>query len=256
MMEIGAQSYTVRAYCQTAEELAGTLEKIAAIGYRYIQLSAIGPIAPETVRELCDRNGLRIVLTHNPESDFLEHPDELIRRQQLYGCRYAGLGYLPERYHSPEGVLRFADDFGPVAEKLRGAGLKLMYHNHALEFARMPDGRTLMDHLLALMPAELMGITADTYWLQYGGMDVYSWLREQGERLHCVHLKDYAVSGFDIRMAPVGAGNLDFVRILDILRHNGVTEYALVEQDDCYGASPFDCLKQSYDRLACLLRKP
>ena len=77
IMEIGAQSYTVRAYCQNAEDLGQTLEKIAAIGYRSVQLSAIGPIAPEQVKALCDRNGLRIVLTHNPESDFLDHPEEL-----------------------------------------------------------------------------------------------------------------------------------------------------------------------------------
>ena len=51
-------------------------------------------------------------------------------------------------------------------------------------------------------------------------------------------------------MAAVGAGNLDFRRILEILRKNQVTEYALVEQDECYGESPFDCLKQSYEYLA------
>ena len=27
------------------------------------------------------------------------------------------------------------------------------------------------------------------------------------------------------------------------------TEYMLVEQDDCYGEDPFDCLKRSYDYL-------
>lgn len=255
MVEIGAQSYTVREYCRTAEDLGQTLEKIVAIGYRSVQLSAIGPIAPEKVKELCDRNGLRIVLTHNPETDFLDRPEELIRRHRLYGCRYAGLGYLPDRYHTPEGAARFAADFRPAAEKLREAGLKMMYHNHAFEFERMPDGRTLMEHLLEAMPPELMGVTADTYWLQYGGADVCRWLQEHAERLHCVHLKDYAVSGFDIRMAPVGSGNLDFARILGILRRNGVTEYALVEQDDCYGASPFDCLKQSHGYLARLMPK-
>ena len=116
----------------------------------------------------------------------------------------------------------------------------------------MPDGGTMMDHLLDLVPADLMGVTADTYWLHYGGMDVYSWLEQHAERLHCVHLKDFAIFGFEIRMAAVGAGNLDFGRILDILRRNNVTEYALVEQDECYGESPFDCLKQSYEYLARL----
>ena len=124
-----------------------------------------------------------------------------------------------------------------------------MYHHHAFEFARMPDGRTMMAHLLEMLPAELMGVTADTYWLQFGGADVCAWLQKHGSRLHCVHLKDYTVHGFEARMAAVGRGNLDFPRILGILRENGVTEYALVEQDECYGASPFDCLKESLDYL-------
>lgn len=252
MTEIGAQSYTVREFCRNEKDFGETMERIAAIGYRNVQLSAIGPIDPKRVKAICGQNGLRIVLTHNPENDFLSATDELIERHRLYGCRYAGLGYLPDRYHTPEGLKRFAEDFMPAAEKLRQAGMKMMYHNHAFEFARMPDGKTMMDHLMAMMPAELMGVTADTYWLHYGGMDVYEWLRKNAERLHCVHLKDYAVSGFEIRMAPVGGGNLDFVRIMEILRQNGVTEYALAEQDDCYGASPFDCLKQSYDYLTTL----
>ena len=246
IMNIGAQSYTVRAYCQNERDLGRSLEKIAGIGYRYIQLSAIGPVDPKRVKALCDRNGLQIVLTHNPEGDFLNNPEALIERQQLYGCRYAGLGYLPDRYHSPEWLKYFADDFLPAAEKLHGAGMKLMYHHHAFEFSRMPDGRTMMAHLLDMMPPELMGVTADTFWLQAGGIDVYAWLEEHAERLNCIHLKDYAMHGTEVRMASVGAGNLDFPKMLGLLPH---TEYALVEQDECYGESPFSCLRQSFEWL-------
>ncbi len=251
-MKIGAQLYTVRAFCKTAKDLGVTLEKIARLGYRYVQLSALGPIAPARVKALCDDNGLEIVLTHDGEAAFLTDVDALIERQLFYGCRYTGLGYMPDRYHSPEGVERFAGDFMSAAEKLRAAGLKFMYHNHAFEFARFPDGRTMMDHLLSLMPPELMGVTADTYWLQFGGMDVCAWLSAHMDRLHCVHLKDYTVSGFEARMAPVGKGNLDFAKVLGLLRSGGVTEYALVEQDDCYGASPFDCLGISLGYLSSL----
>ena len=112
-MEFGAQSYTVREYCRNEKDFAETMEKIAGIGYRFVQLSAIGPIEPARVKAICDRNGLEIVLTHNPESDFLSNIDGLIERHQLYGCRYAGLGYLPDRYHSPDRLPCFAGDFGP-----------------------------------------------------------------------------------------------------------------------------------------------
>ncbi|MBQ8137257.1 MAG: sugar phosphate isomerase/epimerase [Clostridia bacterium] len=251
-MQIGAQLYTVRTYCQNEKDLGRTLGRIAAMGYQTVQLSALGPIAPQRIKALCDDNGLGIVLTHNPEGDFLNGIDAMIERHQLYGCKYAGLGMLPERYHSPEWLSHFAEDFGPAAEKLKAAGIKLMYHNHAFEFAHLPDGRTMMDHLLEMLPADLMGVTADTYWLQFGGVDVCAWLQSHADRLHCVHLKDYVPMKFEARMAAIGQGNLDFARILQILKTSGVTEHALVEQDDCYGASPFDCLKQSFDALQTL----
>ena len=248
-MRIGAQMYTLRMYGQNERDLGRALEKVARIGYRDVQLSALGPIAPRRVKALCDANGLAIVLTHNPEQDFLTHPDELIEKHQIYGCRYVGLGYLPDRYHLPEFLPYFQEDFGPVAEKLKAAGMKFMYHNHAFEFERQPDGRTMMEHLLAMLPADLMGVTADTYWLQYAGVDVCDWLRRHADRLPCVHLKDQAIRGFEIRMAPVGGGNLNFPAILDTIRNNGVTEYALVEQDECYGESPFACLQKSFEYL-------
>ncbi len=252
-MLIGAQLYTVRMYGQSERDLGRTLEKVRAMGYEAVQLSALGPIEPGRIKALCGENGLRIVLTHNPEGDFLDRTDALIERHLLYGCKYIGLGAMPERYRRADFLPYFGEDFGRAAEKIRAAGMKMMYHNHCFEFEKMPDGRTMMDHLLSMMPAEWMGVTADTYWLQYAGVDVCDWLRRHAERLHCVHLKDLAVRGFEIRMAAVGEGNLDFPRILEALRHNNVTEYALVEQDDCYGSSPFDCLQKSYDCLRAML---
>ena len=248
-MEIGAQLFTVRSYVQTEADLARTLERVAAIGYQYVQLSALGNIPPKAVKRICDENGLKIVLTHNPEQRFLHQIDALIEEHQLYECPYVGLGMMGEKYQQEHWLPHFQADFEAPAIKLREAGMLFMYHNHALEFSRLSDGRTMMDRLLEMMPAEIMGITADTYWLQYAGVDVKAWLRAHPDRLPCVHLKDMTVKGFENRMAAVGEGNLDFPGILDLLSHNGVTRYALVEQDQCYGESPFDCLNKSYHYL-------
>ena len=77
-MKIGAQLYTVRMFAQNERDLGRTLEKIAAMGYEYIQVSGIGNIAPERVKSLCDANGLHLVLTHHPEHRFLSGIDALI----------------------------------------------------------------------------------------------------------------------------------------------------------------------------------
>ena len=52
----------------------------------------------------------------------------------------------------------------------------------------------------------------------------------------------------EIRMAPVGKGNLAWHKILPALRTAG-TQWGIVEQDDCYGEDPFECLRQSLQYL-------
>ena len=48
-MKIGAQLYTVRDYTQTEIDFAKTIKRIATIGYKQVQISAIGPIPAQTI---------------------------------------------------------------------------------------------------------------------------------------------------------------------------------------------------------------
>ena len=48
-MLIGAQLYTLRAYCQNEKDLGRSLERVAAMGYQAVQLSAIGPVDPKRI---------------------------------------------------------------------------------------------------------------------------------------------------------------------------------------------------------------
>lgn len=248
-MTLGAQLYTLRAYTQNEADLARTLAAVAKIGYPEVQLSAVGKLAPERIRALCDENGLRAVLTHTDPERIRTDVQAVIDEHAVLGCRYVGIGAMPERYRSAAWLGRFVEDYAAPAEALRRAGLRLMYHNHNFEWERLADGRRLLDALLAAMPAELMGVTLDTYWVQAAGADVLATIRRLRGRLQCVHLKDMAVCGYQQRMAPVGRGNLDFEAILALLREQGETEHLLVEQDDCYGEDPFACLAESYRYL-------
>ena len=256
MMKTGAQLFTLRMYTQNELDLGRTLEKVAAIGYENVQLSAVGPISPKRIKALCDENGLKIVLTHNAEEKFLNNLSALIEEHQIYQCKYVGLGSIAERYRSAVWCDHFAADFEKCMQKLNDAGMKFMYHHHAFEFCRLPNGKTLMDRLFEMLPAELFGVTADTYWLQFAGLDVVDWLEAHAERLSCVHFKDMTIAGWQNRMAAVGAGNMNFQKIWNVLAANGVTEYVLVEQDDCYGENPFTCLTTSYHTLEKLQKHP
>ena len=145
MITIGAQTYTLRTFMQNERDIRRSLKKVADIGYKTVQISGIGPIDPHMLRDICDENGLKIVLTHNPENRILNDTDALIKEHDILGCDYIGIGGMPERYRStaPEWVENFAVDFEVAAKKMRDAGKLLMYHNHARwpQVHRRADGR-------------------------------------------------------------------------------------------------------------------
>lgn len=256
-MKTGAQLYTVRAYTQNERDFACTIGKIAEMGYQTVQLSAIGKeLKPERIREICDRAGLEIVLTHSDVNRILYDTDRLIAEHDILGCRYIGLGAMPDKYRTPEWLWHFAEDFKEPAQKIAAAGKLLMYHNHNFEFRKFaaqgapeaaPDKR-MIEYLTEWFSAQELGFTLDTYWVQAAGADVCQWIRILKDRIPCVHLKDMEMTENGPVMAPVMEGNLNFPGILKELE-NSCCEYLLVEQDVCR-TSPFDCLKTSYDNLA------
>lgn len=251
-MLLGAQTYTIRAYTQNERDFRESMRRVAAIGYKTVQLSAIGPIDPHILREVCDENGLQIVLTHTNPDRIMNDPDAVIRDHEIMGCKYIGIGAMAERYRNAAWVERFAKDYEVAAKKIRDAGKLLMYHNHSFEWERLPDGRRIIDVLLEGMPADLMGFTLDTYWVQHAGADLIDWLDILKDRIPCVHFKDMMIRNFEQRIAAVGDGNINFAKVIAKLKENGTTEHILVEQDNCWGESPFDCLERSYNHITKL----
>lgn len=244
-MKLGAQLYTIREKCKDTESLNESLGKIAAIGYKYIQLSGF-PYDPAAVRARADELGLSIILTHSPADRILNDTDKLIEEHILMGCPNIGIGGFWGD-HTPEGARKFLTDLRPAMEKMAAKGLKFQYHNHAFEFERF-DGVTLFDILKNESDPELMGFTLDTYWVQYGGVCVTELIKSLKGRINVFHFKDMIMVPEGQHYAPVGEGNLSWNTIVPAFEEIGA-EYGFVEQDDSYGRDVFDCMKSSHDFL-------
>ena len=240
-MEIGAQLFTIRDYCRNLADFEESLKKIADIGYKNVQVSGACDFEPEWLDEKLRQNGLRCVITHNP-ADKLEHNAEKVYADNsVYGCKYIGLGW----YGFDNGsVDDFCSRFVPTAKAVKACGGYFMYHNHDGEFAKI-DNKPIIEILADRIPADIMGFTLDVFWVQAGGGDPGYWLERLRGRVPCIHLKDFAHGR---KMAPIGDGNINFDRVFEKAKDAG-TKYMLVEQDDCYDANPFDCLKRSYEYL-------
>ena len=243
-MKIGAQLYTVRNFCKTPEDVAETLKRVADIGYKYVQISGVCECDPTWLRAEMDKNGLACPLTHVAGARILEDTEALMAEHDILGCKYIGLGSFKFVPSIPEKYEEFCTLYKPAAAKIAEGGKYFMYHNHAAEFQKL-DGKLLLARMAEDFPAEHMGFTLDTYWVQVGGGDPAAWIEKLSGRVPCIHLKDYA---FGQVMSVVGEGNINFDRVFTAAEAAG-TEYMLVEQDNCGEDDPFDCLRRSYEFL-------
>ena len=243
-MQIGAQFYTVRNQCQTLDDFALTLRKVADIGYKTVQISGTCPYEAQWLREQLDANGLRCVLTHIPVPRLTGELEQVIADHHVFDCPNIGLGWYA--FNETDTYEAFMATYPAIARKIREGGRYFMYHNHDQEFKRTPDGRQIiLERLAEAIPAADMGFTLDTFWVQAGGGDPAQWIANLAGRVPVIHLKDYA---YGRKMAVIGEGNINFDRVFAKAEESG-TQFMLVEQDDCNGEDPIECLRRSYQYL-------
>ena len=59
MITIGAQLFTLRTFMQNECDIRRSLKKVAEIGYKTVQISAIGPIDPHVLRDTVMKTALK-----------------------------------------------------------------------------------------------------------------------------------------------------------------------------------------------------
>lgn len=246
MMKIGAQMYTVRDTCQDLNGFADTLARLADMGFKVVQVSGTCPYEGEWLDEQLKKNGLECAITHSPVLD--TDPEILIEKHNKFNCEYIGLGYYSFKNNPYE---EFESKVRPIVEKFKAAGKKFSYHNHSEEFLKI-NGENAIERMMKAFDKDEMCFTLDTHWVHVSGADPVEWLEKLSGRVPCIHLKDIELYMKDdvkeLRYAPVGSGNMNFNAILAATEKAGV-KYGLIEQDNCYGRDPFECLKESLDYL-------
>ncbi len=255
--KLAAQMYTIRDFTKTAEGLRESLQKIAAIGYPAVQVSAVGAleseppeVTPAQLKAMLDENGLTCCATHRSFHALRDETEAEIEFHQALDCDYAAIGGLPGEYEreNEAGYRRFIEDAQRVSAKLKAFDIRFGFHNHAHEFRRFDEGRrTLFDLFIDEGGADLL-LEIDVYWAVHAGVNPISLFERIGGRVPVIHLKDKEViAGEGPVMAAIGEGNLDWKNILPALEAAGV-EWYCVEQDVCR-RDPFDCLRSSFQNL-------
>ena len=247
--QLAAQLYTVRDFTNTPAGIATTMKKVNQLGYDAVQCSALGAIDAHELKRIVDGEGLTICATHTDYERMRDEPQAVIDEHNLWGCKHAAIGGLPQEYRSAEGYARFAKEASEVAKRLAEGGLTFSYHNHSFELERF-NGRTGLEILYEDSDPKYFNSELDTYWIQHGGGDPAAWIRKLKGRAYIVHLKDMAMDGRTQLFAEVGEGNLNWSAILDACQEAGV-EWYIVEQDTCQ-RDPFESLGISLRNLKAM----
>lgn len=259
--KIAVQMYTLRDFTKTAADFASSLEKVAAIGYPAVQLSAVGAMngdSPEVsatdARKLLDDNGLKCIATHRPWENFQANIEAEIEFHQILGCDYAAIGGIPAKTYpnTYDGFRRWLEEARGITATLKAAGIRFGHHNHSGEFARPERGGPTLEDILIDEGGDDLMMELDLYWIANAGLNPERILERCAGRVPVIHLKDKEVitGSNDTQIAPIGEGVMDWKHIIATCEKSGVDWYA-IEQDQCQ-RDPFDCLVSSFTYLTAM----
>src|SRR5215470_2438314 len=262
---VGVQLYTVRD--DMKKDFAGTIAKVAAIGYKEVEFAGYFDHKPSDVRAILEKNGLTAPSCHVSYEVVEKKWPETIDAAKTIGHAYIVCPWVEEKLRkSPDGWKQVAEAFNKAGETSAKAGIQFGYHNHTFEF--MPDpnlgGKLPYDFLLANTDPKLVKMEMDLCWITVAGQDPVAYFAKYPGRFPLVHVKDvkeipkvtpgkadeFLNTTFETNvMTAVGSGVIDWKRIFAHSDEAGIKHY-FVEHDA--PKDPFASITDSYKYLAAL----
>jgi sugar phosphate isomerase/epimerase len=226
--QISLQLYTVRE--ETARDMPDTLRKVSEIGYPAVEFAGYGGLTPQEVKTILDDLGLRASGAHVPIDSWETNPKAVIADMHTLDCVHAIVPMVPREQRGEEAsVARLAENLNRWGEMCRQDGVILSYHNHDFEFAPLAE-TTMWEVLVRETDPDLVHLELDLYWIKYAGTDPETVLKDVGDRVSLLHLKDMAPDD-TLSDLPVGEGTMPWPGLLQAADAAGV-EWYIAEQDN------------------------
>ena len=244
---IGVELYTARA--EMEKDVAGTLARVARIGYRDVEFAGYFNWEPSKLRAVLDENRLTSPSVHTAieilEKDFAG----AAAAAKVLGHETLIVPSLETRrlttLESWKGIAR---RFNALGRKAADAGLQFAFHNHAVE-PKLLNGFRPYDVLLGETDPKLVYFQMDLYWMIKAGGDPLAYFKSSPGRFISVHVKD-GTAAPEIAQRDVGAGAIDWKPIFAQRQQAGIRHF-LVEHDDPT-PDAFTSLTASYNYLSKL----
>jgi sugar phosphate isomerase/epimerase len=246
---IAVQMFTLRE--ESTQDFAGTLKKVAELGFDGVEFAGYGGLTAKEVRVLLDEFGLRAASSHVPLEELENNLYQVIEDQKILGSNYVVCPYLLPNRRSIEDYKALISFLDKAGELCRREGITLCYHNHDFELERLSNGKTILESIFDKTHSINVKTELDVYWLTKAGENPVEWINRYKNRTPLVHLKDMTTDDEQF-FAELGTGGVDIEAVLHKGKENGV-EWWVVEQDVCRH-SPFESIEISMNYLKSVNR--
>jgi len=251
---IGIQLYTVKEAMEA--DPAGTLSKLAKIGFREVETAGFGKLSAKQFRKPLDDAGLACPSAHL--SFDLDNLGAAFADAHALGAKYAASGSLPRPATATNAMtLEEAKRTAEIANRIGAAakreGLHYIYHNHAFEFADTGGGMTGYDVLLRETDPELVKFEIDCGWMVFAGRNPVDYFTKHPHRFPLIHVKDFLAADDkvpkEMRGAELGHGVVDYKPIFSAAGKAGLQHFFVEQEGPFERMSPLEAVNVDFDYL-------
>lgn len=222
MPKAALQLYSIKEIAE--QDFYHALHIAKQIGYDGVEFAGFfGKEAMETKKYLKDLDILPAG-SHSGLNSVIDKFSETMEYNAEIGNKYVVVPYIPENFHSAEGMKTVAQYLNIASESAKKYGISIGYHNHAFEFTIIDEGKRLFDILAENTVSDIV-LEIDTFWAVKGGVDPIEYCTKYRDRLNLVHFKDITKEGMD---TEIGSGIVDFP---SILHTSNKIEWCIMEQE-------------------------
>ncbi|MGO9110901.1 MAG: sugar phosphate isomerase/epimerase family protein [Thermoguttaceae bacterium] len=185
----GLQLYSLRDM-QSAKGVEATLDKAVQLGFKYVEVAALGTFSPAEFKKQLDRRGLVPIGRHFPFDQLRDDVEGVARDAKALGIPYVGCAWIPHQDpFNTQQCREAARVFNRAGAALAKHGLKFYYHDHGYEFQPYEQG-TLFDLLASETDPKTVFFQMDVLWTVFPGQDPVRLLEKYPDRWLLMHLKD------------------------------------------------------------------
>jgi len=243
---VAVQMWTVRK--EMAEDLAGTLARIAEIGYAGVELWF--PEFPPVVdlKALLVDTGLKAMGAHVPYLQLRDNFSAVAEYHQALGNTDLAIPIIPaDLRQSSENWHKRIPEIAEIARKAKNAGFRFSYHNHAVEFQETVDGQEAHDVIFESIGADLLKAELDTFFIAQMDKDPVAYINRYSGRVPLLHLKEKSGTPEISEGTEIGQGVIDWDSVFAAAEAAGV-EWYIVEQN-CEGLPALESIRVSFEYL-------